>query len=139
MRIVQTIVLFSLISYVFVGNVGLSVFTHTCEEDGVFRSFFIQTDDHCASEHEDLPACCVVEKQEKDCCQDEEKIYKVKWDYFHNDQIDLPSFDNLEFTITKFNYLNFVQPVVLKTALVRPPPLLYSSRELLIKKQVFQI
>ncbi len=139
MRIVQTIVLFSLISYVFVGNVGLSVFTHTCEEDGVFRSFFIQTDDHCASEHEDLPACCVVEKQEKDCCQDEEKIYKVKWDYFHNDQIDLPSFDNLEFTITKFNYLNFVQPVVLKTAIVRPPPLLYSSRELLIKKQVFQI
>ena len=139
MRIVQTIVLFSLISYVFVGNVGLSVFTHTCEEDGVFRSFFIQTDDHCASEHEDLPAFCVAEKQEKDCCQDEEKIYKVKWDYFHNDQIDLPSFDNLEFTITKFNYLNFVQPVVLKTAIVRPPPLLYSSRELLIKKQVFQI
>ena len=115
MRIVQTIVLFSLISYVFVGNVGLSVFTHTCEEDGVFRSFFIQTDDHCASEHEDLPACCVAEKQEKDCCQDEEKIYKVKWD------------------------LNFVQPVDLKTAIVRPPPLIYSSRELLIKKQVFQL
>ena len=139
MRIVQTIILFSLISYVFVGNVGLSVFTHTCEEDGVFRSFFIQLDDHCASEHEDLPACCVAEKQDKDCCQDEEKIYKVNWDYFHQDQIDLPSFDNLEFTITKFNYLNFVQPVVLKTAIVRPPPLLYSSRELLIKKQVFQI
>jgi hypothetical protein len=138
-RIVQTIILFSLISYVFVGNVGLSVFTHTCEEDGVFRSFFIQLDDHCASEHEDLPACCVAEKQDKDCCQDEEKIYKVNWDYFHQDQIDLPSFDNLEFTITKFNYLNFVQPVVLKTAIVRPPPLLYSSRELLIKKQVFQI
>jgi hypothetical protein len=138
-RIVQTIVLFSLISYVLVGNVGLSVFTHTCEEDGVFRSFFIQLDDHCASEHEDLPACCVAEKQDKDCCQDEEKIYKVKWDYFHHDQIDLPSFDHLEFNITNFNYLNFVQPVVLKTAIVRPPPLLYSSRELLIKKQVFQI
>lgn len=139
MRIVQTIVLFSLIFYVFVGNVGLSVFTHTCEEDGVFRSFFIQLDDHCASEHEDLPACCVTEKQDKDCCQDEEKIYKVKWDYFHHDQIDLPSFHHLEFTFTKFNYLNFVEPVILKTAIVRPPPLLYSSRELLIKKQVFQI
>ncbi len=139
MRIVQTIVLFSLISYVFVGNVGLSVFTHTCEEDGVFRSFFIQLDDHCAPEHEDLPACCVAKKQDKDCCQDEEKIYKVKWDYFHQDHIDLPSFANLEFTTTTFNYLNFVQPVILKTAIVRPPPLLYSSRELLIKKQVFQI
>lgn len=139
MRIVQTIVLFSLISYVLVGNVGLSVFTHTCEEDGVFRSFFIQLDDHCASEHEDLPACCVAEKQDKDCCQDEEKIYKVNWDYFHQDQIDLPSFDKLEFTFTKFNYLNFVQPVSLRTAIVRPPPLFFSSRELLIKKQVFQI
>lgn len=139
MRIVQTIMLFSLISYVFVGNLGLSVFTHTCEEDGVYRSFFIQLDDHCASEHEDLPVCCVAEKQDKDCCQDEEKIYKVKWDYFHHDQIDLPSFDNLEFTITKFKYLNFVQPVSLKAEIVRPPPLLCSSRELLIKKQVFQI
>lgn len=139
MRIVQAIILFSLISYVFVGNVGLSVFTHTCEEDGVFRSFFIQLDDHCASEHEDLPACCVAEKQDKDCCQDEEKIYKVNWDYFHQDQIDLPSFDKLEFMFTKFNYLNFVQPVSLRTAIVRPPPLLFSSRELLIKKQVFQI
>jgi len=138
-RIVQTILLFSLISYVLVGNVGLSVFTHTCKEDGVFRSFFIQLDDHCATEHDDLPICCLAEKQKKDCCNDEEKIYKVNWDYFHQDQVNVPSFDFFDLPSTKFKYLNVVVTTAEQTSIVRPPPILHSSRQLLIKKQVFQI
>ncbi len=79
-----------LISAVFllIGSIGVSVFLHTCEEDGTFVSFFVPGEDHCKNEQaQDLPACCLAhqstdESEDDDCCDDEMKHYKVDLDFF---------------------------------------------------------
>ena len=66
------------------------MFTHACEEDGIFRSYFINTENHCENERSDLPPCCQSEENAKDdCCHDEIDLihlkldYSVTWNQFH--------------------------------------------------------
>ncbi|NVK63214.1 MAG: hypothetical protein HWE22_01455 [Flavobacteriales bacterium] len=79
------IVLFSALFLLF-GSIGISVFLHTCEEDGTFVSYFAPVDeeDHCDDAHQDEPVCCSIDEQEEDddCCDDEVKIFKLKLDFF---------------------------------------------------------
>jgi len=137
-----------LIVFVLVGNMGMSVFTHYCEEDGVFRSYFVETQDHCSDDHDKtLPACCsenVSDKcsiaiSEKDCCSDEVNIFKIKLDYHTDYQLHFNLFSEVTnseiFTIISedirikgFNPLTTYHPP--------PKP---KGRQILITKQVFQI
>lgn len=79
------IVLFSALFLLF-GSIGVSVFLHTCEEDGTFVSYFAPVDEeeHCDDAHQDEPVCCSIEEQKEDddCCDDEVKLIKLKLDFF---------------------------------------------------------
>ena len=140
MQIVRGTISFIFILFILVGSSGLKVFTHSCEEDGIFTSYFIQLEDHCEDEKEDLPSCCQTETQkEDDCCNDEVEVYKVKFDYFQDVQLDVPFFA-LQPEAIKIKYVAELQSVTAtKRPLLRPPPNSKSGRQLLILHQVFRI
>lgn len=147
-KITRHILVGLLILFTFIGNVGMSVFTHSCKEDGVFRSYFVKTQDHCNDEKEEIkpPCCqnqkkveCTTEIEEKDCCNDEVDIFKINLDYFSDSQLSLPVIGFYQKPIT----FNFSQ--VFTHALeynpehyIHPPPRL-SGKDILIKIQVFRI
>ena len=66
----------------FLGNIGVDVYKHICEEDGVEMAYVINTIDHCDEHEEDLPPCCQEEEKEDDCCDDEVAYYQLKFDFF---------------------------------------------------------
>lgn len=126
-----------IILFVFVGNIGINVFTHSCEEDGTINSFIVKAEDHC-SEKEQV-SCCSEEEEIGDCCKDEVTTFKVKFDYFDSDDLHLPFW---EFTASKhpvIAYLQGEQQTKFLTLVPRPPPKIVSGQHLLILHQVFRI
>ena len=137
---------------VLVTNIGLNVFTHSCEEDGAFVSYVLPSDDHCGEEEKVavLPSCCQKEAQQcsttlpeidkEDCCTDEFNWIKLSVD---QDQTTT----NNKYKIIEQFYQPFsiglsYTPVhainQLIERVVDPPPSPV-GREILIKNQVFRI
>jgi len=79
----KRIILFTFTLLLFAGSVGIPMFIHACEEDGVFYSYLVQSESHCKENNEnDFPPCCESKKKEnKDCCNDETTILQLKLDY----------------------------------------------------------
>jgi hypothetical protein len=96
---VNAITRISIIAFVlfaFVGNIGIRVFTHSCSEDGIFRSYFIENQSHCKDDKVEklLPPCCQKnqktdcgENLKEDCCTDEVDVFKITFDYFSWEKI----------------------------------------------------
>jgi len=137
-----------LILFTFVGNVGMSIFTHSCEEDGVFRSYFVKTHDHCNEQKKVIQApCCKKEKntecsneiKEKDCCNDEVDIFKINLDYFSDGQLSIPVFSICQKPIS-YNFCGLFSNAIQYNPenYIHPPPRL-SGKDILIKHQVFRI
>ncbi|MFK7783861.1 MAG: hypothetical protein AB8B56_02030 [Crocinitomicaceae bacterium] len=89
--------------FLLIGSIGVSVFLHTCEEDGTFVSFFVPGEDHCKSEQvHDIPECCLAhqstdESEDDDCCDDEMKHYKVELDFFQKiSTLAIPLYPSLQ-------------------------------------------
>lgn len=143
----KTTLLFGLILFSFLGNVGFRVFTHSCQEDGVFRSYVIELQDHCEEEKaETLPPCCQKERSaacgdiaQEDCCNDEVDVYKISLDYFSEYNVELPflsAFENI--SIPDFFKSIAVSDKYNAALYIHPPPKL-SGRDILIRNQVFRI
>jgi hypothetical protein len=147
-KIVKPLLISLLIVFTFFGNVGMSVFTHSCKEDGVFRSYFVKTQEHCESnEKEIVHPCCKVNNAEKDelrlkeknCCNDQVNVFKINLDYFSEYQLAIPQYSICEIPFN-FNFaLNYRKETIYQSGLVIHPPPRLSGRELLIKHQVFRI
>ncbi len=141
---IRSTLLIFFISLLFVGTIGVPVFTHSCQKEGQFTSYFLPLNDHCEKEEiSDLPTCCKKEKEEKDkkdCCNDETEVFKLKVDYvsFWND------FSFQSFVIPENRSFSFDKKVVpsekqtLQSSNSDPPPKL-CGREILLKKQVLII
>ena len=133
-------------------NIGLNVFTHSCEEDGAFVSYVLPSDDHCGKEKDVvvLPPCCqketlscsssLPEMDKEDCCTDEFNWIKLSVDQDQTatnnkhkviEQFYQPFSICLSYTTVLASY-HFIDRVV------DPPPSL-KGREMLIKHQVFRI
>jgi hypothetical protein len=124
----------------FFGNIGIPVYIHICKEEGSFISLFYQDNSHCKKKNQNLPACC-RKNQEKDCCHNESKIYKLHSE-FSNSSVKY-SFETPIIIVEKTTYYSSFDPQikVLETkqfSRTDPPPLLY-GRKILIKNQVFRI
>ncbi len=124
----------------FFGNIGVALYTHVCEEEGSFTSFFVPDNSHCENKLSELPACC-QKNQKKDCCHNETKVFKLRSEYsssFLEFNYDLPFLAvEKHFFVVNFN------PIIsneesLAFSGADPPPLLY-GRKILIRNQVFQI
>lgn len=137
-----------LILFTFIGNIGFRVFTHSCQEDGVFRSYFVELQDHCDEEPiKKLPPCCQkaqtqksAEKQfKKDCCNDEVDVYKVNMNYFSDNKLTIPAL----IYVANFNPVPIafisVDLVKLNQAHYFHAPPILSGRDILIRNQVFRI
>ncbi len=130
-----------LLSIVFIGTVGVRVFTHSCKEDGVFKTYFVQVNNHCEDKKVELPPCCQKEKEKKkDCCHDETEVFKLKVDYlsfwggFSFDLITIPEAE-------KFFFFEQIVPAdqeILQASNSDPPPKL-NGRQILLKKRVLLI
>ena len=141
---IRSTLLIFFISLLFVGTIGVPVFTHSCQKEGQFTSYFLPLNDHCEKEEiSDLPPCCKKEKEEKDkkdCCNDETEVFKLKVDYvsFWND------FSFQAFQIPENTYFSFYNVIILserqtlQSCNSDPPPKL-CGREILLKKQVLII
>ena len=103
MNFIRTSILFLLVAFTFLGNVGFSVFTHTCKKDGISRSFFIQQNHQCEQHQEEsLPPCCKKKVIKDDnCCNDEVDVVKIKLD-FHNDYH--PTIETLCFNLPSIKF-----------------------------------
>jgi hypothetical protein len=143
----KTTLLFSLIVFSFLGNVGLRVFTHSCQEDGIFRSYVIELQDHCEDEKiETLPPCCQKERKvecgeiaKDDCCNDEVDVYKINLDYFSEYHVEVPYLNSFEKFVFPDLYLSVTVTDHFKADLyIHPPPKL-SGKDILIRNQVFRI
>lgn len=130
-----------MIAFIFLGNAGVKVFRHHCEEEGTFTSFVAPIDDHCNKEtKKELPSCCQKANEIKqDCCSDEEKIVKLSFDFHEVYDLTIPYFNMYsEPTISWAKQEGFKVVEQKNTSLFKPPPKLY-GRSLLIFNQVFLI
>jgi hypothetical protein len=137
-RFVHTTIAILFVLFIFLGNAGLRVFKHACEQDGIFTSYIIQVEDHCGEHELELPECCQKEEK-KDCCSDEVDIYPVDFDFFQDYDLafslvflpnESPSFVWEELVASSKDKEQFV---------LRPPPDAKTGREILIFNQVFRI
>ncbi len=130
-----------MIAFILLGNTGIKVFTHHCEEEGTFTSLIAPIDDHCEEEtNKELPSCCqkAIEIKE-DCCSDEEKIVKLSFDFHEVYDLTLPYFKICSESTISWAKQEGVKVVEQKNiSLFKPPPKPY-GRSLLIYNQVFLI
>ena len=80
--------------FLFAGTVGVSVFSHICEEDGRNVSFFVPDEEVCGGHsHEESPSAqdtcheeddCCCEEESSGCCSTSTELVKVDLDYFNN-------------------------------------------------------
>ena len=151
MRIVQIVLGIFLIAFILLGNSGLRVFKHSCEQDGILTSYILPPDDHCQEkEVEELPSCCQKEAtqvsccdsasmDDDDCCTDEVDIYTVDFDFFQDNDLEIPHFvfeeNSPVFCLIELQPVNMVEG----SMCLRPPPDSPAGKELLILNQVFRI
>ncbi len=140
---IRNIFIIFLLSIVFVGTVGVRVFTHSCEEDGVYKTYFVQVNNHCEDKKVELPPCCQKEKEKKkkkDCCHDETEVFKLKTDYLS--LWDDYSFESISIPETLNFFLNDQIVTVDEETLIAsntdPPPKL-NGRQILLNKRVLLI
>jgi hypothetical protein len=145
-KILRSTLLILLIAFTFLGNVGLRVFTHSCEEDGVYRSYFVELQDHCEDKKKEvLPPCCrkekaasCGEKMEDDCCKDQIDVYKINLDFYTEYHVETPDLAVSELPV--FNWFSILSDVAEYDPehYIHPPPR-RSGKQILIANQVFRI
>lgn len=128
----------------FVGNVGVNVFKHICEEDGVWTSFFVKTvENHCDSEDDftnHVKSCCPSEKEKEDndCCKDQTEFFKINLDFYNDPSIVIPATLAVVNTFSFDFILNETQKDYYTSKYVNPPPK-KAGKDILIQHQVFLI
>ena len=136
----KSLILIFLSALLFLGNVGIPVFTHACEEDGVFTSFFINQQNHCQEKTSDLPPCCQKEKK-KNCCSDEKTVVQIDEKYVITHGLSIPPF---YFLYTAHQYFSNYRVIShSEVASIQtwddPPPIQKFGKELLIQHCTFRI
>lgn len=117
--------------FVFLGNIGIRVFTHSCSEDGIFRSYFIEKQSHCSDEkvEKSLPPCCQKALKtdcgvtlKADCCSDEVDVFAITFDYFSWEKVtpQIAEWHNTDFFFTAKS--EFIPKHEARTVFYDPPP-----------------
>ena len=128
MKALKSILYLAVISMLFVGSVGLDVFKHICEDDGVSVAYVFNTIEHCDDHHEEVPPCC-EEKGNDDCCDDEVEYIQMKLDFFQ-DQENTSDYIQVDFqTPIVVNEINFIRKSFVQSySNTDPPPKRLSER-----------
>jgi len=138
----KKILLFLSITLLLLGNIGLTIFSHTCKKEGVFISFYFKGQHECKEEaSKELPPCCRnIQTREKDCCKDEINIYKLDQDYLKCN-LDLGALTFISSTVPLVacfeNHSRLLDKKIVSYP-EEPPPKCY-GRTLLIQQQIIRI
>lgn len=144
MKQLKLLIIISGLLILFVGNVGVNVFKHICQEDGVWTSYFVKTaDDHCDNKEkaiEHSKSCCSKEKEEqkKDCCNDQTEYFKIKLDFFNDPSVVIPLSSSIIIPSNFTFVFNETQKEYYSKNYINPPPF-KAGRDILIQHQVFII
>ena len=136
----KPLILLFLSALLFLGNIGIPVFTHACEEDGVFTSFFINQQNHCQEEQTDLPPCCQKEKK-KNCCHDEKTVVQLDEKYVQSQTLSVPRFTFIcpDYTAVFSFHASQTKDISVVQKWEDPPPIRKSGRDILIQHCVYRI
>ncbi len=141
MNFIRHTFIIALTFFVFVGSVGVGIYSHFCSKDGVEQSYFIQQDHHCEKQEIQKPSCCQhkeITTAERDCCSDEMQFMKIDLDYFQQ----VTNFAFVAFAIPSpvYNCISFkpLTAKITKALFANPPPIL-SGKDIIIHHQVFLI
>lgn len=98
--------------FLFVGSIGVGIFSKVCPEDGVNISYFVPGENECCkreAQQKDCGDCCASEheKPADDCCDISVELVKVKLDFLNDFQVKAVIFTS-----------NEVQPVWVSEAIV---------------------
>jgi hypothetical protein len=133
--------------FVFVGNIGIGVYTHTCKEEGKFTSFYLNLNEHCEDDEAiELPPCCrkacasqPLSTISEDCCSDEWKLFKVKLEYNPSVKAIKSLATPAVFFETGFYLQNALVLLDKPISNCTHPPPIRCGRDILIEHQVFRI
>ncbi len=146
---IQKSILYSLITLIFVGSVGVSVFAHFCSIDGTDYSYFLKSEEKCAPKTVELKqesSCCheketdskIVFKTEK-CCKEEVSYYKLNTENYSK-IIKLK--EHVKY-YKAFSYFSELFPTIFskeeQIAQIESSPPTKSGKEIIIENQVFRI
>ena len=131
----------------FFGNVGISIFTHSCREEGLSKSIFLASNDcntnlssdACCKEEEYEDTCCEVKEDKDACCSDEVQVIKLDEKYIQNHGITKILISEFDIP-TIFYHSKNVLPAEIHLCINNwkdPPP--KSRKTILIQNQVFRI
>ena len=138
MGLLKSIFLVLTLLLLLVGNVGVNVFKHICDEDGVTVSYFFKSgEEHCQDHLDQLPSCCTKEEKKKDCCNDEVEFFKIKLDYY---TVQSKTAQQVQLAILEQDINGSLEAPRIEHKIsnyLHPPPL--SGMEILIFKQVLVI
>jgi hypothetical protein len=123
---------------IFFGNIGISVYTHSCSEAGVSKSFFI-AQNKC-EDSEGSKSCCESEQEEtNNCCSDETVIIQVDEKYIQNHGITKVLISEFDIPTIFYHSKNVLLAEIHLSInnWEDPPP--KSRKTILIQNQVFRI
>jgi hypothetical protein len=149
MKTLRCIAVLHFILLLFLGNVGVRVFTHSCKEDGTFKSYFVELKNHCNDEGKSgLPPCCQrkfdgqpVQQLKEDCCESDVDVFKIKNSFNHqkvNFEKTLESSPVFSVAVLTGPRFQRFELHTVKNNL-RPPPLSRRGKDIIIQYQVFRI
>ena len=131
----------------FFGNVGISIFTHSCREEGLSKSIFLASNDcntnlssdACCEEEEYEDTCCEVKEDKDACCSDEVQVIKLDEKYIQNHGITKILISEFDIPTIFYHSKNVLLAEIhlCINNWKDPPP--KSRKTILIQNQVFRI
>ena len=131
----------------FFGNVGISIFTHSCREEGLSKSIFLASNDcntnlssdACCEEEEYEDTCCEVKEDKDACCSDEVQVIKLDEKYIQNHGITKILISEFDIPTIFYHSKNILLAEIHLSInnWKDPPP--KSRKTILIQNQVFRI
>lgn len=82
----STVLLISAV-FLFLGTIGVDVFSHICDENGMAVSYFVEDESVCKShkhdQHQDAHqnSCCGEKEEDRSCCETTVTHVQVKLDF----------------------------------------------------------
>lgn len=140
MNWIKSVFLSLLALFLFFGTVGVDIFSHFCEKDGMEVSYFIKDEsicgahDHDAHHEKQEETSCCDEQEDNNCCNTIATHVQVKLDFSQNTLLKLILFAETAKVPVWHLETEFPAEVLKQAANSDPPPLKEQIRLAKIQK-----
>lgn len=142
MQVMKRIAILSTLLVFLLGNIGLSIYTHSCKMEGVETSYFIQLADPCEEIHQPVEhsaPCCKEQKQDSGCCSTDAEYVQLNVDLnLDNYQPSLFILPEFKSPVAFYETVSVLKSTYEEYYFIHPPPK-YQGRALQSILQVYTI